>query len=57
MVYDIDTVGEWLEDSPSGRFSRHAIGTEDSVWICNECTMELSHCECDDAGELDPHWD
>lgn len=28
---------EWLEDSRKGRFSRHAVGAEDSTWVCNEC--------------------
>lgn len=33
-TYDI---GEWLEDSKSGRFSRHATEAENSTWVCNEC--------------------
>lgn len=28
---------EWLEDSKTSRFSRYAIDSEDSVWVCNEC--------------------
>ena len=28
---------EWLEDSRTGRFSRVAVGLEDSTWVCNTC--------------------
>lgn len=37
----------WLEDSKKGRFSRYAVDSEDSIWICNEC----------DAGDADPYED
>jgi hypothetical protein len=42
-----DTVynGEWLEDK--GRFSRFAIGNEESVWVCMYC----------EAIDVDPHED
>ncbi|PPD24608.1 hypothetical protein JWZ98_22825 (plasmid) [Methylomonas sp. EFPC1] len=31
---------EWLEDSRDGRFSRVAVGREDSVWVCNACGQD-----------------
>lgn len=36
---------EWLEDSKKGKFSRVAVGSEDSTWRCNNCG----------AGNADPH--
>ncbi|OAI04901.1 hypothetical protein [Methylomonas methanica] len=38
---------EWLEDSKTGKFSRVAVGAEDSTWRCNACG----------AGEADPYED
>lgn len=30
-------LGDWLEDTDDGLFSRYATGAEDSVWRCNNC--------------------
>lgn len=50
MDYNIDNVGDWLEDSLSGRYSRYSVEDEiESVWICNECGNEFNECLCEDA--------
>lgn len=30
-------LGEWLEDSKGGGFSRYATTPEESTWVCNNC--------------------
>lgn len=37
FTFQLESDGEWLEDSKSGRFSRVATEPEESTWICNEC--------------------
>ncbi len=55
------TLGEWLEDSATGRFSRYAVDGEegDSIWVCTECLHVETDCECEDADEVQgghPSW-
>lgn len=33
-------LGEWLEDSKHGNFSRFATEPEESTWVCNECEAQ-----------------
>lgn len=45
---------EWLEDSKTGRFSRVAVGQEESTWVCNSCGQggaDPWEYGCDNCGE------
>lgn len=53
LTLDSPEIGEWLEDSPSGRYSRYSIslGDSDSAWLCMNCLHTHEDCQCADADE------
>lgn len=51
--YEIVEYGNWLEDAKHGRYSRYAIGDEESAWVDHDNETVVSGPDEDEYDEIE----